>query len=1251
MKLYTKLLLAVAAFIAAGSFQARGDDGGSASVTGRYWFDQEKEMKTLQPGHSAIPVESLPDGIHVFNALVQKDGVLSSPVNRWFVKTSLPGPSSVMEIEFSIDGKPWQTVRSSASNHFLSLSLDASAFPEGLHYLHGTVNIDGNCSAMYGRMFVKTLGLITGNEYRVSVCLDGMPFQTISQIATSDGVLSLPIDMKDVSLGLHSLQLQVLGPSGIPSGMTQTLFMRMPTTEQLSSMEGYYMLDGRQGGTMTPTLDGNTYHLDLDVSSLTSGLHTLSFYMASPEGLITSMANAWFIKTPEGGEGVKSYEYWINDNIEAARSVTLDKVANPLQILSLVDIPQEPFRTSSFTFAIEKNRPVIYPKQDFQIRLTDPDGRLTSGTTPFTDMRERIEVKDLTPVVNPQNSFRENIGKDKIKWYTIQAEQGDSVAFRLSGSGMAELFAPDGSLIVNRSGVDATSVATATLTANGTHYLAVHDISNNSGSVDIGVDVVPKYAILEFTPESSSNEDLLLATLKGNGFDSLQDLYLKGESGTIECDEIVKIDNYECLAVFRFDDKPEKLGLYNFVGSFKDEEKGETETITTSRQINLTTGEPVEIEVSIDAPRIARTPYEVNVIVENRSNRGVYGIPLNVAVKDFPEGSVELMNFVFARNRENAPSPYYHTDNLLGTGQSGLFIPMIVPYLAPNEMRTYTLGYVSNPHEIITMYAWAGSPWSEDAKIIRSKGEWTMNELEPLLEHDYLSLFDVMDIYNAMLEGKDTGEYEMVPTDVTIKNRFGNIHRAPGDLPTNPNLGNAADAALSVGKTSVYAGGMTGNWVNGQRLNQTQAVLEAAGYSMSDDIYQSSGLADWDNMNREMMNVGNDLIEVGNTSNNFFGSLLSLNHLVNARNKWHSIFHQAKRKPKNVDCYQSGDPNELLGYLSPAGDNSIGLDVKEIGYSIEFENDPEIANAAATRINVTNVLNGRYLDLTSFTPKKMIIGSKEIDLPESHHFVKTLDMRPEINSVAELTFDYDVHSGHAEWNIVTLDPMTLEPTRYMDDGILPVNDQSGRGTGFLTYTVNLRSGLAHDTEIENQAIIIFDDNIPIPTPVCLNVTDYSRPVAKILSVKTDDNMTFNFEVEGDDSGSGIWYYDLYMNRSGSEEWTPVMNQIEEDVFSYISDAPLIGVDFAVVAYDRAGNRQLVSFLNKLAGDADNNGSVDANDVVLTRNYYTGKATAINKDNADVTMDGIIDTQDATGIRNIYLDHKAKVKRQRIYRRK
>lgn len=247
-------------------------------------------------------------------------------------------------------------------------------------------------------------------------------------------------------------------------------------------------------------------------------------------------------------------------------------------------------------------------------------------------------------------------------------------------------------------------------------------------------------------------------------------------------------------------------------------------------------------------------------------------------------------------------------------------------------------------------------------------------------------------------------------------------------------------------------------------------------------------------------------------------------------------------------------------------------------------------------------------------------------------------MRSEINAIAELTFDFDASTGIAEWELRSLDPWTLDDIKYMDHGILPVNDGSGRGTGYLTFSVNLLPSVSDNTTIESSADIVFDNNDPISTPIWTNITDFTMPSARIVSYSTTDNMTFDFVVEGSDSGSGIWLYDLYVYSDESKKWTAVNTRIDSDTFSYISEEVLESPTFAVIATDHAGNRQSEASLDVLAGDADGNVAIDANDVVAVRNFYLGEKIEINVPNADVNSDGVIDTQDATAIVNMYLDN-------------
>lgn len=1086
------------------------------------------------------------------------------------------------------------------------LEISTSELPEGLHSLNAYVrDANGTTSSVVSQWFVKTMSILPGLNYKTVVFVDGKPLQTIENQASGYGALSFPLDMNTLPLGIHSLQAQVVSPSGIASDVKQTLFVRVPTTAQLATMKGYYTLDGKLAGELAPAVNGGVYHLDIDASILTSGLHSVSVYMASPVGLITSMNTAWFIKTPQGGEGVKSYEYWLNDNPEHTQ-VTLDKVANPMQLVSLMDVPEQSFRTTSYAFAVEDRKPVVYPLNDFHIRFLDPDTRITEGSSSYIDVRGRSEVSGIQVVEAPLNVFAETIADGDIKWYSFEGEIGDSVATRLSGAGMLELYGPDGTKLLARSGVDATTIGTKTLTANGTHYLAVHDIQHKSKKADIILDHISRFAICSFTPEKSASTDMLLVQIIGNGFDNLKEAKLVGMTGAYTPTEIVVADNYYLSLLFETENSI-PLGEYNIQCIFTDDKKGIEEKIISNKPIIIEVPDAKNVTVLIkDSPANTR-PFQAWVEVTNPSNIPYYCVPLNVAIPDY-NGETYFVGFPEYKEEGSEWSIFGESENILCLGESGKYVSALIPYLGPGETRRFSIAFDTWAWSL-KWYAWCDTPWSVQMKEIVSE-DYDLEQIKTMSDGCFLTVRDIANMYYTL-------------------GNFGSIQDGIIKAPSNNPLVRSVNAAAGTTKQAVGVAARGG-------MNPT--ATRRMGNEMRQQMTGGNdAVAQMINTDGGMLYSGEALVAASETNNNMIGHAESLGWLAEARQRWHNaVPWNQNSTPHNSTFRRSWDPNDMHGYKSPSGDNYVGLDVKILDYAIEFENDPELANASATRIKVDNELDGKLFDLSTFKAAKMIIGSKETDLPEGHHFVKTLDMRPEINSIAELTFDYDATEGTASWSIRTLDPMTLEPTQYMDDGVLPVNDGTGRGIGFLTYTIGLREGLADGTEIANKAVIVFDDNDPIETPVYKNVTDYTRPEARIVSRTTEDGLTHTFEVEGSDSGSGVWYYDLYMRRAGSGDWTLVKPQIETETFEYTSATATDGADWAIVAVDRAGNSQTATFLYALAGDADGNGAIDASDVVVIRNYYMDSSVQINKANADVNVDTSIDAQDAAITRNLYL---------------
>lgn len=1119
-----------------------------------------------------------------------------------------------------------------------SFEITTDGLSDGFHTFHAYIENSFDISATHTGWFLKQSRKLEENEPLTStIFVDGQPFRTDKVPVGANGLINLDLDMSEVDLGMHTLGLILADKDGVSLGYRNGIFMRVPTDLQRSTFGAYYFLDNEYKGVLDISGNRSIVHLDIDASSLTSGLHSVTVYLASSHGMATPVKSAWFVKIPEGGEGVKRYSYWLNDDEETLKTIELAEVSNPYSIMSLIDIPQQPFRSKSYSFAVEENAPVYYARNDFKIRFIDPDERVTTASRTFTDVRVKSKPEEIIDLPAFGNISTGVIPSNSIKLYKFDAEIGDSINVRVDRAGMLEVYSPTAETLVAATGADATQNRTFTARQNGTYYVTVHDTaSGNSATLDFSH--IHKFALLEQDVDRTANRGCFEMKVKGNGFESLQSLSLSGNDAEYPIEQYKVIDNYTLYAMIDLDEKEIGMGDYKLKGYYKDADNSVVEEIVSSSVLTVETPTPVEIDVEIDAPHIAGTPYLANVKVTNRSNVGVWGVPFNIAARHTAGGGkIEFMDFeivVDEKYKESIPV-VHQTENLLNTGTSGSFAPTVIPYLAPGATNTYTLGFTTGPHEIINVYAWAGKPWSEEIKEIQAE-DYDVSVLEEPFEGNLFSFVEFCKLYYQLANEL----YETVtPSRLSVK-RFAPEAPQPSCPRVSPR--DVANAAAGAAKQSVGSAARSANGLLATRMAGRDMLLAMTG--------ENEYVQQMQNTDRGMLLVGNDLMAAADTQDNMIGNAQALNHLANARNHWRqAVAPNPNPTPTPVDSYQSGDPNDMKGYLSPSGTNHIGIGVKNVTYTIEFENDPEIANASASTIKVTSKIDGSRFDLSSLKATKLTIGGKEVDLPSGHHFVKTLDMRSEINAIAELTFDFDASSGVAEWKLRSLDPLTLEDVKYSYDGILPVNDDSGRGTGYLTFSVDLLPTIADNTTIESSAEIIFDNNKPISTPVWTNVTDFTEPSAKIVSQSTTDNLSFDFTVEGNDNGSGIWIYDLYMRPNDSKKWTAVKTHIDSNTFNYTSSEALDNATFAVLATDHAGNRQNVASLDVLAGDADGNGEIDANDVVATRNHYLGEDIEINVFNADVTNDNVIDTQDATAIINLYLDNTVakSVKRLKI----
>ncbi len=1135
------------------------------------------------------------------------------------------------------DSSPDVTSVSAGEN--LTIDADVSGLTQGLHLLHCfSVNADGVQSSTSSDWFLKTFQPVAGANGKVVLHLDGKQLSVVDGDVSSEGLVNVEADLNGADCGIHTMGATFVTAEGVSTQYEERFFYRFPTTADMQTFDGYYILDASVIGSVKGGHAG-AVTLDIDVTELTTGFHTLSIFMATPKGYSTNVVNSIFYKTPAGGEGIKSYRYWVNDDTSDVSSY-LEGVENPLSLVTMFDMPSRPFRSRDFALDTSEGSLKLYARNTLNFQTYDTENKISFASTDYMDSRvsKPLDASEIAPLPEGIGSVKVMRPADNgIRWYSFQGEPGGLLKISADRGCITDVFAPDGERIDRAEGSDAINERNVQLMQAGTYFVAVHDFERSVNSLALSYVNLNKYAVVSTTPTETCPDGLLMMSVYGNGMNCLKSARLEKEGDTLEAIKLHADDNYSATLQFNLENEP--LGTYTLVLQFSNEEDASTEDIQITDALSIVPKQAGDVTVSvIPSNRGGSNIYDITLRIENKGNVPYWGVPVNIA-SQLDGGEYALLYKDFFTESVSETSEYVNssttTGNLLNTGKTGSFEPFLLPYIGSHQTIDLTLGLIADAHTRVNIYAWCGEPWSREAEEMLAP-DYDVEEVIYWPQTNMVSLKTLMcaRLWFDANSGKSTkGLPAKAPADYTPPQWFDLVDF---DFPHTPD---ASDLAERTGDIAEAIGMAIAGIYMGADMPVADALAQTVGwYQGIDDpnyIKDHPDIAAINNSKRQAMPHPLHIIATALGYGDEYEMMARYQNGCPNSPTPHA-------SPNQVEMLGPCDPNDMYGYIAPGGGNHVGLEVKTLDYTIEFENDPELANASALTVKVHNKLDGNVFDLASLVTREVIIGNKKISVPDSHRWVRTIDMRPEINGVAQVSFNYDSVTGDANWELSSLDPMSMETTDVINQGFLPVNNDSGDGIGFLSYSVNLKENLADNTEISNKATIIFDANEPIETPSYLNVTDYQRPASRIVNTETNDNRTFTFTVEGEDDGSGIWFYNLYMRNVDDADWKLAGSNYEENTFTYSVPGAVENTQFMVIAYDRAGNVQDGTLVDVKLGDADGNGVVNANDAVIIRNYYVGKTDVINMLGADASCDGKINAQDALAVRTIYIG-KTKIK--------
>ncbi len=244
---------------------------------------------------------------------------------------------------------------------------------------------------------------------------------------------------------------------------------------------------------------------------------------------------------------------------------------------------------------------------------------------------------------------------------------------------------------------------------------------------------------------------------------------------------------------------------------------------------------------------------------------------------------------------------------------------------------------------------------------------------------------------------------------------------------------------------------------------------------------------------------------------------------------------------------------------------------KQLPYTVHFENVPT-AGGTASRIRIADQLDAN-LDWRTFRLKEIGFGNYRIQVPENRAFYQgRIQLGEDLgNLVADISAGLDITTRQVTWTLTAIDPKTGEQPNSALLGLLPPNDDTGRGQGYVTYTIEPVAGAPTGTQIANSATITFDTEEPIITNTVSNTLDADGPTSVVETLPAASLSTFTVRWTGEDAadGSGLQSYDIWVSENDGpyQPWISGTTETSAD----FTGTPGTTYRFYSIARDNAGN--------------------------------------------------------------------------------
>lgn len=849
------------------------------------------------------------------------------------------------------------------------------------------------------------------------------------------------------------------------------------------------------------------------------------------------------------------------------------------EVIGLLSMDTAAFNPMSMYFDPNEGSPVVYSKNDIHFRFWNNRDYLVDTVKTYVDANVSRNVVADTIERNTTELIASPTGNN-VHWFVLDAGIGDSLAFKSDRGCALQLFAPSGDRILTYIGTNSIAWNGLTARENGFYYLAVSNASFNNPNLNVSYFHLYKYAIVDYDVHNVGNYGYSTINFVGNGFDSLSTvMFINAMNDTVSHIQIGHETNTHTGVLFNFGGAD--TGLYRAVFLFNDY----VLTIDSALRVEQASDIILTSNVSFPTSFIRGSKVKYTITITNTGNSTAYNVPFYTYIGTPESDDVSFIKFdglglpnIFESILDSIPENereewLRYGEEEIGdrhhfisarsvdeeTGDSvsvlsGYFLMTLAPY----ETKTLSLNITSSG----IVDVWVTIP---DTIAIQSQS--------PQMQYSN-------SIPPTMLAGNTFSQYYCCWKD-KITCVFDIIGMGL-DLADIITLGLDARIALASCITSslstihsiisdTYCAGENATpptaWDAWQDFSGKQSIVSTL-YSCIKNFTKVDNFIEAHKLIKKIT----DAVDAYFMTYDFSaGQVEGVTNCIVAFTEKKPDCPPAPSKGGKAHPVYSFDPNEIYGYVAESGSLAVGRDVEELSYIIQFENDTTLATSNATKVYLIDTLDANLFDLSTFAARKVIIGSKEVSLNGEKEFVRTIDMRPEINSLAQVSLAFDSVNGVVLWELSTLDPITLDEINDPHRGFLPVNF-NGEGLGEVLFTVNRRNDLADSTLIPNYATIIFDNNEGINTSVWQNVVDATPPQSSVVNISVADT-TATLSVETSDNLSGVWKYNVFAQYGATSEWESVAENIPADSMISVRVYDGLNTGFVSIAIDSAGNME------------------------------------------------------------------------------